>query len=94
MVDVSNPDALRTALIDLNNRLQAQQSQMTQLQTENTALQARLAQNTPVQVGTPQRSLVDTRVIGKPDQFNGESQKFPDWSFKLRAYMGAVDPRY
>ena len=37
---------------------------------------------------------MDTRVIGKPDAFNGEGHKFPDWAFKLKAYMGAVDPRY
>ena len=96
MVDVSNPDALRNALLDLNTRLQTQQLQMTTLQNENAQLQARLAQATPAPVTppAPARTLVDTRVIGKPDAFNGEGHKFPDWAFKLKAYMGAVDPRY
>ena len=35
-----------------------------------------------------------TRVIGKPDQFDGEPMKNADWSFKLRSHLGAVDQRY
>ena len=38
--------------------------------------------------------VVDTRVIGKPDQFDGGPMKHADWSFKLRSYLGAVDQRY
>ena len=30
--------------------------------------------------------VVDTRVIGKPDQFDGDSMKYAGWSFKLRSY--------
>ena len=37
---------------------------------------------------------MDTRVIGKPDQHAGEAVRFGDWSFKMRAYLGAVDQRY
>ena len=35
-----------------------------------------------------------TKVIGKPDHNNGDPTKFGDWSFKLKSYMGALDPRY
>ena len=38
--------------------------------------------------------VVDTRVIGKPDQFDEDPMKYADWSFKLRSYLGAVDQRY
>ena len=38
--------------------------------------------------------LVDTRVIGKPDMFFGEREKWKDWSMVLKAYMMAVDPEY
>ena len=38
--------------------------------------------------------VVDTRVIGKPDQFDGGPMKYADWSFKPRSYFGAVDQRY
>ena len=32
-----------------------------------------------------QAGVVDTRVIGKPDQFDGDPMKYADWSFKLRS---------
>ena len=38
--------------------------------------------------------VVDTRVVGKPDQFDGDPMKYTDWSFKLRSNLGAVDQRY
>ena len=38
--------------------------------------------------------VVDTRVIGKPDQFDGDPKKYADWSFKPRSHLGAVDHRY
>ena len=41
-----------------------------------------------------QAGVVDTRVIGKPHQFDGDPMKYADWSFKLRSYLGAVDQRY
>ena len=41
-----------------------------------------------------QAGVVDTRVIGKPDQFDGDPMKYLDWSFKLSAYFGAADQRY
>ena len=41
-----------------------------------------------------QAGVVETRVIGKPDQFDGDPMKYADWSFKLRSYLGAVDQRY
>ena len=48
--------------------------------------------------GTPgqrvRAGVVDTRVIGKPDQFDGDPMKYADWSFKLRSDFVAVDQRY
>ena len=38
--------------------------------------------------------VVDTRVIGKPDQFDRDPMKYADWSFKLRSYLGDADQRY
>ena len=58
----------------------------------------RLAQQVQSMASTPrqrvQAGVVDTRVIGKPDQFDGDPMKYADWSFKLRSYFGAVDQRY
>ena len=37
-------------------------------------------------------SLVDTKLISKPKEFEGAHVKWSDWSFVLRAYAGAVGP--
>ena len=42
---------------------------------------------------TEQR-VIDTRMIGKPECFYGERDKFKDWSFLFKAYMSAVNPTY
>ena len=39
-----------------------------------------------------QPGVVDTKVIGRPDEFDGDPMKYTDWLFKLRAYFGAVGP--
>ena len=48
--------------------------------------------------GTPgqrvRAGVVDTRVIGKPEQFDGDPTKYAGWSFKLRSHFGALDQRY
>ena len=41
----------------------------------------------------PQRpELVDKRLLSKPSIFNGAQDRWSDWSFVLRAYIGAIDP--
>eukprot|EP00971_Amphidinium_carterae_P352084 6492417-Amphidinium_carterae.2 len=35
---------------------------------------------------------IDTRVLGKPDHFDGSTNAWKDWSTVLRAYSGAVNP--
>ena len=51
----------------------------------------RLAQQVQSIASTPrqrvQAGVVDTRVIGKPDQFDGDPMKHADGSFKLRSYL-------
>ena len=60
---------------------------------ERTSTTARDGGDDTREQGTPgqrvRAGVVDTRVIGKPDQFDGD----PDWSFKLRSYLGVVDQR-
>ena len=59
---------------------------------------ARQEQSLSATTGAPGQRLrtgvVDTRVIGKPDQFDGDPMKYANWSFKLRSSLGAVDQRY
>ena len=72
---------MAVAIQQLNVRLQQQETAMTKSMS-----------NTPRQ--RVQAGVAETRVIGKPDQFDGDPMKYAGWSFKLRSYFGAVDPRY
>jgi len=38
--------------------------------------------------------IIDTRVIGRPDLWHGEKEKYPDWSFVFKGFMVAIDSRY
>jgi len=88
-------------LQELNTRLQEQEGRTQQLQRENAGLNSELGTLRASQGQTPAQptrqlvgALVDTRVLGKPDHFSGDATKFADWSFKLKAYMAAIDHRY
>ena len=91
-----NAETAQRAFDDLNQRMLQQEATLAQLGLENQQLTHRLAAATPVgkSGSTREHGLVDTRILGKPDQFAGDGMKYPDWSFKLKSYMGAVDVRY
>ena len=36
-------------------------------------------------------NFIDTRVLGKPQSFEGNEAKWPDWSVVVRAYMSLVN---
>ena len=100
-MDVSDTAVLREAFMQLNTRLSQQESQIQTLTSENQTLTTRLATSTPTNPprtasprGVSTSSLVDTRLLGKPEGFTGDPQKYPDWSFKLKPYLGAIDVRY
>mgnify|MGYP000046206087 CR=1 FL=1 len=96
-MDFSDPNVLREALLQLNTRMSQQEGQIQALTTETQSLTARLASSSstsPTRQAAQQASLVDTCLLGKPESFSGDPQKHPDWSFKLKAYLGAIDPRY
>ncbi len=39
-------------------------------------------------------SVIDTRAIGKPRVFGGNTEDFKDWAFQFQAYVALLDPRY
>ena len=94
MATLEEQEAMSTAIQQLNARLQQQETAMTILaqERERLAQQVRSIASTPRQ--RVQAGVVDTRVIGKPDQFDGDPMKYADWSFKLKSNLGAVDQRY
>ena len=75
-------------------RLQQQEMAVTILTSERESF-ARQVQSLSGPPGQRERTgVVDTQVIGKPEQFEGDPMKHADWSYKLRSYLGAVDQRY
>ena len=41
-----------------------------------------------------QNKVIDTTVLGEPDMYYGEREKWNGWSFVFRVYMMAVDREY
>ena len=78
------------AIQQLNARPQQQETAVTILTKERESL----ASMTSTQGQRVRAGVVDTGVIGKPDQCDGDPMKYADWSFKLRSYLGGVDQRY
>ena len=82
----------------LNARLQQHQTAVTILTSERASLARQVQNLTATSTSTPgqrvRAGVVDTRVIGKPEQFDGHPMKYAGWSFKLRSYLRAVDQRY
>ena len=35
--------------------------------------------------------VVDTRVLGRPDKWDGSEKAWPNWSFVMKAYAGVID---
>eukprot|EP00929_Paragymnodinium_shiwhaense_P111971 TRINITY_DN8021_c0_g1_i4.p1 TRINITY_DN8021_c0_g1~~TRINITY_DN8021_c0_g1_i4.p1 ORF type:complete len:1618 (+),score=271.11 TRINITY_DN8021_c0_g1_i4:701-5554(+) len=87
-------EQLRQQLEGLNSRLTTVEGERNTLTAEVQDLRAR-AVVPAVSAPTPvAQSLIETQVLGKPGSFDGDVTKLPDWSFKFRSYMCAVDSRY
>ena len=84
---------MAAAIQQLNVRLQQPGRMATILQAErdDLASQDHSATSTVTQ---KEPGVVDTRVVGRADEFDGDPMKYTDWLSKLTAYFGAVDERY
>ena len=75
---MATPEEQSVAIQQLNVRLKQQETAMTILAQER----ERLAQQVHSMSSTPRQRVqareVDTRVIGKPDQFDGDPMKYAD----------------
>ena len=91
---MSTPEEqVAAAIQQLNVRLQQPGTMATFLQAERDDLASQVQSATStIKLKLP--GVVDTRVIGRPDEFDGDPMKDTDWLSKLRAYFGAVDQRY
>ncbi|CAK0906965.1 unnamed protein product, partial [Prorocentrum cordatum] len=82
--------ALEGALQAAEQRVQAAEERA--LAAESAAASAGAAASRPVAAAraAPQ-DLVDTRLLAKPKAFGGNEDEWPGWSFKMLAYLGALD---
>ena len=76
------------------NALLQQQETVTVLTSERECLARQVQNSTSTPSQCVRAGVVDTQVMGKPDEFDGDPMKCADWSCKLKSYLGAVDQRY
>ena len=73
-------------------RLTGLEEDVAKTKAENNELKARI--NT-LQAGTSGgSSTVDTKLLSKPSEFEGKEEDWTRFSLKVKAYLGAIDPRY
>ena len=91
---MSTPEEqMATAVQQLKVRLQqpGMMGKILQAERDDLAKQVQSATSTTTQ---RQPRVVDTRVIGRPDKFDGDPLKHAHRLFRLRSYLGAADQRY
>ena len=74
----------------LAQRLQAMEGELLAQRAQNTLLQNQVT-STAARTSTVARSVVDTRGLGKPDTFDGNSAKWRDWKVVMTSYTAAVN---
>ena len=75
---------LETALVDTQARLDTAE--------QGRAAAEQRAASSAQQAATQARSSVDTRTLGKPSQFSGHKDMWPEWRFKAEAFLAATHP--
>ena len=77
-------------LADAERRERERLQLVNDFKSEMEILRARIGTESAASAGPRKMDLesrlVDTRVIGKPDMFFGEREKWKDWSMVLKAY--------
>ena len=96
---MATPEQLAAALERVNAQLQSAEQRLKTMEAEKTVIAAEVAALRDDKAAGPvakQRAtkLLDTRVLGKPQAFDGDTARYSDWSFVLKSYMSAVDPAY
>ena len=72
----------------LLDRQQQLEAALTLEQQARTALEQRAM--TPRAEESSSRSNIDTRLLGKPDRFDGSDASWKDWEFVTRSYLMAA----
>ena len=76
-------------------RVAALEAQIVELRDANLQLKGALdEQRAQTAVRQPaQQQVVDTRLMGKPRNFNGKEDDWHQWAITTRAYAGAISER-
>ena len=87
---------LRVATVEIHgcrtsvaNARRGAERALVEAQTRITQLDQALQQGGRLE--TASGHLVDTRVLGRPDKWDGSEKAWPNWSFVMKACAGAID---
>ena len=81
---------MEAQLQEYAQRLIAAEAQMQEMQTQMGQQQQRPQAAAAPENVLPAFSAVDTRLLGKPDSFDGSQAKWRDWPIVFRSYAGAL----
>jgi hypothetical protein len=91
-------DQMAQQIVDMQAQMQFMMSALTNVTDRATRAEAALAASVPVASQPaaatsrpPAADLVDTRLLTKPKAFGGQEAEWAGWSFKMLAYIGALD---
>ena len=100
MTSSSSADDMQTLqnlVVEMRVALQQQGAEIQRLQQQQLSVPDFSSPTSRVGASSPTtrfQSVVDTRVLGKPETFKGEPSKYRDWIFILKSYLGAIDSRF
>ena len=92
-VDPDDVQQMVEAIHELRKRQVQLEQELDATRAAATAAQGAAAQGSggQPQPGPAARTGVDTRLLGKPQEFHGEHERWRDWSAVFRGYAGAVN---
>ena len=80
---------LEQAATEQLNSLRGAEHELVEAQKRIAQLDQALQQGGRLAMSVSQ--AVDTRVLGRPDTWDGNEKAWPNWSFMMKAYAGAID---
>ena len=84
-------DVLQQQIQELLNRQQNAEQAFLEERAARQALESQVAQGRSPAPAAP-LGMVDTRLLGKPEKWNGNDSTWKDWRFVVRAYLHAAMP--
>ena len=87
---------MQQQLVELEQRTRLAEAALLGSQAQVTQMNTQLQQQSNAQIalaaGRGNQSMVDMRLLGKPDKWDGTDSRWKDWRFVTRAYLIAAIP--